>query len=484
MYRKKIKRVADCIIAIGLTVFFLIYFTELLSRKTAYEKYTAFFEEEEDFDVFFFGTSHVKYGILPMELWNDYGIVSYNFGTNQQYLPTTYWQMENVLEHKSPQLIVIDCFYLSSSEKISISLHDTLDVIPFSRTKFNALRDLIGDGESDYTYREFIWNYYIYHNRWNELTELDFKQFDTAVKGADYLIGIEIGDEISEIPEENKFEEDTVSVEYLEKMIEECQRRGIEVLLVYLPSSTWEDAPMEADRVYDIAEKYGVNYINFLDLSVINNKVDYYDNNHVNLAGCRKVTDYLGQYITKHYDINDQRGNAEYADWNADYADYRNIVNADLKNYESLDYYMLFLHNKDYLTFIEINTPEIWDNSYYCDLFESLGVDQSKITDDTDLLVIQNAGQQVEYLEKFPASEQGIETEMGKIQIFTSESGTYEVCLENSELYTMTAEQDQDSDVQIVIVDKITREVINQSCFCKREDAEKQEAIRIYMKAD
>lgn len=482
MSRKKIKRAAGCIITIGLTVFFLSSLTKLLERKNPNEKYAAFFEEEEDFDVLFFGTSHVRYGISPMELWHDYGIVSYNLGINLQLLPTTYWQMENVLEYTSPKLIVIDCFFLSSSEKVTESLHETLDVIPFSRTKYDALRDLIGDGEKGYTYKEFIWDYYIYHNRWNELTEFDFRQTDTAAKGWDYLIGIETGDGMMKTPEKNKLEEDTASIDYLEKMIEDCQRRGIEVLLVYMPASIWEDAPMEANRVYDIAEQYGIDYINFLDLDVVNDNVDYYDDNHMNLAGCMKVTDYLGQYIMEHYDITDQRGNADFEDWNMDYEVYRNVVNEDLKNYESLDYYMLFLHNKNYLTFIEIDNPEIWNNDYYCNLFESIGVNQSEITPDTDLLVIQNAGQQVAYLEKFRESENVIETELGKIQISASESGTYDVYLESDELYTMTAEQDKDSDIRIVVVDKNTREVIDQVCFCKRKNAGRQEAVRMYMK--
>lgn len=482
MNGKKIKRAAGCIITIGLIVFFLGRLTGVLGRKIADIKYTAFFEEEEDFDVLFFGTSHIKYGISPMELWHNYGIVSYNFGTNQQLLPTTYWQMENVLDYTSPKLIVIDCFFLASSEKATESLHDTLDAIPLSRTKLNALSDLIGNGERGYAYKEFIWDYYIYHNRWNELKEEDFEQVETYAKGGDYIVEIETGDGRMETAGENKLETDSASVEYLEKMIEDCQRRGIEVLLVYMPASIWADAPMEADRVYDIAGQYGVNYINFLDLNVVNDKVDYSDDNHMNLAGCRKVTDYLGQYIMEHYDIADQRDNAAFEDWNMDYEDYRNAVNTDLKSYESLDYYMLFLHNKNYLTFVEINNPEIWNNDYYCDLFESLGVNQDEITSDTDLLIIQNAGGQVEYLEKFRESEQNVTTELGEIQIFASESGTYGVYLEGDEIYAVTEEENRSSDIQIVIVDKDTREVVDRSSFAKRADAGRQKAARIYTK--
>lgn len=156
MNRRKIKNAAGCIITIGLTLFLLCGLSKVLERKAADMKYTDFFEEEEDFDVLFLGTSHVKYGILPMELWHDYGIVSYNLGTNQQFLPTTYWQMENALEYTSPKLIVIDCFFLSLEDLVSTSAHDSLDAIPFSKTKLDALSDLVGSGENGYTYGEFF----------------------------------------------------------------------------------------------------------------------------------------------------------------------------------------------------------------------------------------------------------------------------------------------------------------------------------------
>lgn len=483
MSRERLKKAAGCIITIGLTVFLVCCLSQVLERKIANIKYTAFFEEEEDFDVLFFGTSHMKYGVSPMELWHDYGIVSYNFGTNMQLMPTTYWQMENVLEYTSPRLVVIDCFFITSQGKISESAHDSLDGIPLSRTKLDALSDLIGDGETGYTYGEFIWNYSIFHNRWNELGEEDFDKNITDTKGGDYIIEIESGKGMGQTSRENKLEEDTSAVIYLEKMIEDCQKRGIEVLLVYMPVLAFEDSPGEANRVYDIAEQYGVNYVNFMDLDVIHYGADCSDDNHINLAGSRKVTDYLGQYIMEHYDIADQRENEAFEDWNMDYANYKEAVNADRANYESLDYYLLFLHDKDYLTFVEVNNPEIWKDDYYCGLFESLGVNPDKMTDDTDYLVIQDAGQKVDYIEKFRESANEIISDAGTIQIFASESGTYGAYLDGEELFAVTGEQIQNPEIRIAVVDKSTKEVIDQSCFSKRADADRQEAARIYMKA-
>jgi hypothetical protein len=62
-----------------------------MERKASDFKYANFFEQDEDFDVLFFGTSHVINGIFPMELWNEYGIVSYNFGGHGNEIATSYW---------------------------------------------------------------------------------------------------------------------------------------------------------------------------------------------------------------------------------------------------------------------------------------------------------------------------------------------------------------------------------------------------------
>lgn len=77
---KKIKRIISCAITICLTIGILTYLTDLMERKSSDQKYEDFWKQEEGFDVLFFGTSHMINGVFPMKLWDDYGIVSYNFG--------------------------------------------------------------------------------------------------------------------------------------------------------------------------------------------------------------------------------------------------------------------------------------------------------------------------------------------------------------------------------------------------------------------
>ena len=140
------------------------------------------------------------------------------------------------------------------------------------------------------------------------------------------------------------------------------------------------------------------------------------------------------------------------------------------------------MHHNDYLIFVEMNNHAILNDDYYCGLFESLGVNPDKITDDTDFLVIQDAGKKVDYFEKFRESENNITSDLGTIQIFASESGTYGAYLNGEELFAVTPEQSQNPEIRIVVVDKSTKEVTDQSCFSKRTDADRHGAVRTYMK--
>lgn len=468
--KRKIKNVIGCIAVAGLVIVFLNYSANLL-RYPKRDEMRTFFEEQGETDVLFLGNSHMKYGVSPLELWHNYGIISYNMAVESQILPTAYWQLENILDYASPKLVVVDCYYLSRTNKINKQTHTSLGVFPLSQTKINAVFDLLDNEETELTHMEFLWDYSFYHNNWSNLEKGNFEWTRDSQKGGKYIIDIETGNEMAEIPRESTLEEDAVGVEYLKRMIEGCQNRGIDILLTYIPFPAGDVAQMEANTVYSIAAQYGVDYINFLETDIINYETDCSDDNHINLSGARKVTDYLGKYITEHYDIADQRGNEAYHDWYGDYADYRETMLTEFQSYESLDYRLLFLFDKDILTFIEVYDSEIWDNDYYVNLFENLGINRENITENTDFIVIKNAGQQVAYLDDFKESDQELMSEYGKIQIFSSETGTYGVYLDGNELYTVTSGQDPDADIRIVVVDKETKDVIDQSCYSKDTDA-------------
>ena len=228
-----VKSVVSFVVVVGLIGLGLLYFSELTERKDSKEKFAAFYETEDDIDVLFLGSSHVLNGIFPMELWNEYGIVSYNMAGHGNRMAMNYWVLKNALDYTSPKLVVLDACMLASDEKISSleQLHISTDHIPYSQTKVDMINDLVEEEERK---SDFLWKFSTYHHRWNELEEKDFTGEITPEKGAESRIDVAVPLEMEYVESDYIMpKEDGAGVEYAYKIIEECQEQGIDILITY-----------------------------------------------------------------------------------------------------------------------------------------------------------------------------------------------------------------------------------------------------------
>lgn len=351
----------------------ICFLTNLTDPGYAYSKNKEFMEDSHRYDVLFFGNSHMANAVYPMELWHDQGIVSYNLAGFGLPLPTSYWIMHNALEDANPELVVIDCCALSSVDKAGTAgmMHGQTDSMPLNANKIRMICDLV---ENPGDRLEFIWDFAAYHDRWWDLDRADFEKNINIQKGAEIAIDVVPPDEMAERPDEAAAIE-TVGVIYLRRMIEECQSRDIEVLLTYLPFPTPEEGWQEALYAEQIAGEYGISYVNFLDLSVVDFAVDCSDeNSHLNGSGGRKVTDYIGRYIKEHYDIPDHRGEEDYADWEEDYRRYTEYKLEVMGQLESLDKYWMMCADPAFDYCIYVNgKADIWQqNEMYLPLLDNI----------------------------------------------------------------------------------------------------------------
>lgn len=105
------------------------------------------------------------------------------------------------------------------------------------------------------------------------------------------------------------------SMHYLDLIRTLCEENDIELLLVKAPSVSpkWYDEWDE--EIVEYADKYNLNYINYLNLVDeigIDYTTDTYDEGlHMNYQGALKCADYLGQYLTDNYNLKDLRSDKE-----------------------------------------------------------------------------------------------------------------------------------------------------------------------------
>lgn len=452
----------------------LRFLTNLLNPGYAYTKNQEFLEDSELYDILFLGNSHMTNAVYPMELWHDYGMASYNLAGYGNQIPTTYWMMEYALERSEPKLIVMDCAHLKVEEKVQTKelLHAQIDCLPLNREKWRMIRDLIEDPKERF---EFIWDFSAYHDRWWDLEQADFKKEVNVEKGAKIEADVAKPLGLAARPAQKALFTST-GTEYLRRIIEECQRRDIELLLVYLPYSASEEEWQEAFCAEQMAEEYGIPYLNFLDLSVVDLAIDSYDpHEHLNGSGGRKVTAYLGAYLERHYELADHRGESAYSGWDEDYRRYTDYKLQCASGLEALDKYLMMLADPAFDCCVYINgEADVWElDETYLPLVDNLcGGSAEKLEEaaasgeDYFLVLDRQEGRKYECV-----GEESLQAEcsFGQVCYEAGEDGARTLYLQGGgENYLHMTDQGGEPAVQIVVIDKENGNIVDSKRFDSR----------------
>lgn len=347
---------------------------KLFERKYSYTKYYDFYHQEQDFDVLFLGTSHVLDAVYPMELWRDYGIVSYNMANHSENICTNYWQLRNALRYTKPRVVVIDLYAVDGDGKVNEQyLHNFLDEVPFSPLKVEIVRDLLEPEK----HVEYLFNLSLYHSRWEELGTEDLKPSHGLEKGAEFRDEVTVNVPPALIPQDEYDPTDRLNKQYLQKIIDLCKEQDIDIVLMYIPYTMPEGHQRVANWGYAAAEKNGIPYLNFVyeDLA-INYATDCADEgHHLNASGARKLTDYLGNYISTNYNVEDHREDPAYDFWHQDYNEYKELKRKWLNGQQNAWSYLLQLNDRDYLTKIyAADSNYIYRDSEMKELVGNIGV--------------------------------------------------------------------------------------------------------------
>lgn len=286
----------------------LVIANKVMIYKIGTDKYKDFYKEEEPFDVLFFGSSRVLDAFQPMELWEDYGIRSYNMAQHGESLSRDYWQLKNALEHKKTGLVVMDisAYYGlygidPSNEEQKGGLHKQIDHFPLSATKLSAIYDICPSGFR----AEYIFPFILYHSRWNNITTYDFtsQKYKVARKGAESRNFFEA--EVKPSWDDNNREE-TFPFEKtkIKEIIELCEEYNTNIVFVNVPSCFDPKYQGMMNYIEDYFEANSIEYINYQkNADFIDYSLDFADPDHLNTAGSIKITSAFGEYYTKNYQI-------------------------------------------------------------------------------------------------------------------------------------------------------------------------------------
>ena len=262
-------------------------------------------EEKNTIDVLVLGDSLCQSGISPLNMWEEQGITSYVCGQTAQRIWESYYMLKQVLKKQKPNVVVLETNLLfwppDTEEEINESLFECAG---------------------------YYFPVFQYHNRWKPmnpevdedgLDDKDYKGFNLKTDSVPYIAG--------EYMHETAAAKDVPRVEryFLRQMIMLCRSKGIEFVMVSLPSPK-NYGYITHNAVTMLSGEYGVE---FLDMNLITEEIeidwntDILDGSeHLNVFGAEKVSAYLSEYLVAQYDLTDYRKEERYQFWNECYTKY------------------------------------------------------------------------------------------------------------------------------------------------------------------
>ncbi|MEY8283601.1 SGNH/GDSL hydrolase family protein [Lachnospiraceae bacterium 50-23] len=313
-------KAASFLIVLFITLFFLqrLLMPKYMSDIVEGALIAEYYEETTDHDVLFVGDCEVYENFSPISLYEEYGITSYIRGSAQQLTWQSYYLLEDTLRYETPKVVVFNVLALKYDEPQSEAYNRmTLDGMKFSKTKLDAIEASATDKENTLDY---IFPILRYHSRWSDLSAEDvtymFRKDKISHNG--YYMRVDVRP-AEGFPEPDILPDYTLgsyAMEYLDRMRELCEEKGIAFVLVKSPSlfPHWYD---EWDQqIVEYAGEHGLDYFNYEKLASevgIDYNTDTYDAGlHMNLAGAEKLTGYFGKYLKENYDLTDHRSDPEY----------------------------------------------------------------------------------------------------------------------------------------------------------------------------
>lgn len=318
MREKVIKVISFCAILVGISycltnVLCFKYGDGILQMEYFYK------ERPGSIDVICLGSSHTFININTKTLWDEFGIASYDLAGSVQPFWNSYYFLKEALLYQKPKLVILDVFRaVEKREYIDHSrvIKNTFGISSFYHRVFAIWKS------APKSQRMHYWLAYpTYHRRYAEISKADFQPNDLRVYSKGFGISTkttalktpQIGMSSKSSPVSEKTEE------YLLKIIELCNEYHIPLLLCVTP---YAGDSMNDEAYYvtvqNIAQEKGISYINFnhhYEQMALDFSFDAVDTSHLNYKGNEKFSRYLGQYIKRHYNIPDHRGEEGWASY-------------------------------------------------------------------------------------------------------------------------------------------------------------------------
>lgn len=342
-----------CFLAI-FAVFFLVT-QELLRDKWTEGEYNVttkvkgFYAEPADtIDVVFVGSSQMYADMAPGVLFEQYGISSYDFCANEQPLWVSYSYIREAVRTQHPKVIVLDVFTVYGDTYAEEGVtHINLDDLPMNANKIEAIQNSVP--------KELCYSFFFpiakYHNTWSDLSQAKWETafYSQRDPNKGYSPFVFAGTYEKQAKEEVKAQQEkqtipAMSLEWLEKINALCKAEDVALVLTKTPNGN-----AEREKFYNTVEALAREW----ELPFVNMNEILDGQAHINVIQARKVSEYMGEYLNKHYELPDHRGEEAYASYEkAALLFRRNEKKCEVLQAQSLRDYFQILKDENYVVLI------------------------------------------------------------------------------------------------------------------------------------
>ncbi|MCR5507307.1 MAG: hypothetical protein K6F34_01335, partial [Lachnospiraceae bacterium] len=363
------KRFIQCIIsmiiiaAVFTTTVAVLDRVLLIKSEDGIEQMKSFYlQPEGTVDALFVGSSHIFCHVNTGILWDEYGISGYDLAGAEQPFWNSYYYIKEALRYQTPKVIVLD-ITTPGIRPVDIQPENWFITnnygIRYGKNRFDSIKA----STLKQSFPRLLVPLNSTHGRYVDLTEEDFVENDCSVnyKGFDpreTIVAYETPD-ISGVTERGELSEK--EEEYLRMIIDLVQGNGIPLLFISSPYVVTADEQAKYNTIFDIADEYGIPYLDYnklYDEMGLDFETDIAEVLHLNRSGNGKFTRHLGKYLKDNYELTDHRGDDRYVSWDADALIQRqdNLkfdIEQAAKNGDSAEYLKL-LSNDKYVVFCTI----------------------------------------------------------------------------------------------------------------------------------
>ncbi len=278
---------------------------------------TGFYQEERNsLDVVFIGASDIYTSFMPGRAYEQYGFTSYLFASESITAEGVKTAVKETVRTQHPGMVVVEAnaflYGNSNNEANQANIHKFFDNLPFSLNKLDYIMQKVPVDER----WEYIFPLIKYHSLWTEYPGrlyMAASNLTLDMRGFNYLKGFRttanvlkskkpcLNDKLSEETGEKDLDPD-LEAELMD-LLDYCDKNNVNLVFVraphYVTKETY-DRVLRSNKMASIVNEYGFSYYNFENDAKhigIDEKHDFYNEDHMNVYGALKFTDYLAEKL-------------------------------------------------------------------------------------------------------------------------------------------------------------------------------------------